>query len=48
VSADFSALHEPLVEWVYDRTRADPLGKGTPKAARAAVQGDVVGDGRAA
>jgi len=29
VSADFSALHEPLVEWVYDRTRADPLG-GVP------------------
>ncbi|MFC4469294.1 hypothetical protein ACFPH6_33080 [Streptomyces xiangluensis] len=26
MSADFSALHEPLVEWVYDRTRADPLG----------------------
>lgn len=29
MSADFSALHEPLVEWVYDRTRADPLG-GVP------------------
>ncbi|TKA03145.1 hypothetical protein [Actinacidiphila oryziradicis] len=26
MSADFSALHEPLVEWIYDRTRADPLG----------------------
>ncbi|WP_328543722.1 hypothetical protein [Streptomyces europaeiscabiei] len=29
MSADFSTLHEPLVEWVYDRTRTDPLG-GVP------------------
>lgn len=25
VSVDFSALHEPLVEWVYDRTGGDPM-----------------------
>ncbi|WP_171117021.1 MULTISPECIES: hypothetical protein [unclassified Streptomyces] len=25
MSADFSALHEPLVEWVYDRTGGDPM-----------------------
>jgi hypothetical protein len=29
VSFDFSALHEPLVEWVYNRARADPLDQVT-------------------
>ncbi|MGW2124628.1 hypothetical protein [Streptomyces sp. NPDC001758] len=29
MSADFSALHEPLVEWVYNHARADPLDQVT-------------------